>query len=97
MNSIGSKTHFIFMSTNFASAIIICMSRAYSVRFFLARHLTLHAGFLYPETSGRSLEDMEALFNKDFQPRPSFEGAERYHDEERETDATLPRTTVSQS
>jgi hypothetical protein len=27
MNSIGSKTHFIFMSTNLVSAIIICTSR----------------------------------------------------------------------
>lgn len=32
MNTIGSKTHFIFMSTNLASAIIICTSSFW--RFF---------------------------------------------------------------
>ncbi|KAF2682891.1 general substrate transporter [Lentithecium fluviatile CBS 122367] len=76
MNTIGSKTHFIFMSTNLVSAIIIW--------------------FLYPETSGRSLEDMEALFNKDFQPRTSLEDADHYHDEE-DVDVTLPRAKAGQS
>ncbi|KAF2643703.1 general substrate transporter [Massarina eburnea CBS 473.64] len=61
MNTIGSKTHFIFMSTNLVSAIIIW--------------------FLYPETSGRTLEDMEALFNEHYQSRASLEDADRYRDE----------------
>lgn len=30
-------------------------------------------GFLYPETSRRSLEDMEALFNQDYQCRSSLD------------------------
>ncbi|KAF2249955.1 general substrate transporter [Trematosphaeria pertusa] len=68
MNNIGSKTHFIFMSTNLVSAIIIW--------------------FLYPETSQRSLEDMEALFNKDY--RPSVDSVDRYQDDFDETDATIP-------
>ncbi|KAJ4299072.1 hypothetical protein N0V90_004316 [Kalmusia sp. IMI 367209] len=60
MNSIGSKTHFIFMR------------------------------FLYPETSRRSLEDMEALFNKDYEPHDSLDSRqERYHDQD-EIDATHP-------
>jgi sugar porter (SP) family MFS transporter len=72
MSTIGSKTHFVFMSTNFLSAIIIW--------------------FFYPETTGRSLEDMECLFNKDFQPRTSLDGDDHYRDEE-DADATLAQTT----
>ncbi|KAF2704741.1 general substrate transporter [Pleomassaria siparia CBS 279.74] len=74
MNIIGSKTHFIFMSTNLVSAIIIW--------------------FFYPETSRRSLEDMEALFNPNFTPRTDLEREhDSYHDEEddEEADATIPR------
>jgi hypothetical protein len=39
---------------------------------------------------------MEALFNKEFEPRANFEGAEHYHDEEEETDATLPPPKTNQ-
>ncbi|PVH95921.1 general substrate transporter [Periconia macrospinosa] len=61
MNNIGSKTHFIFMITNFVSAFVIW--------------------FLYPETTGRTLEDMEALFNKDYLTRAtSIEEPDRYSD-----------------
>ncbi|CAI6244419.1 unnamed protein product [Periconia digitata] len=61
MNNIGSKTHFIFMSTNFVSAFVIW--------------------FLYPETTSRTLEDMEALFNKDYHPRESsYNHRGRYSD-----------------
>lgn len=70
MNTIGSKTHFIFMSTNLVSAVIIWL--------------------LYPETSQRSLEDMEALFNKDYRSHSELEGEQdQYHDHD-ETDATSP-------
>lgn len=63
MHTIGSKTHFIFMSTNIVSAFIIW--------------------FFYPETGRRSLEDMEALFDPNYQPRISLDReAERYRDEE---------------
>lgn len=62
MQTIGSKTHFIFMSTNLVAAVIIW--------------------FFYPETGGRSLEDMEALFDADYHPRISLDrDTERYHDE----------------
>ena len=38
-------------------------------------------GFLYPETTGRTLEDMEALFNKDHSPlETSNEEPDRYSD-----------------
>ncbi|KAJ4350450.1 uncharacterized protein N0V89_009071 [Didymosphaeria variabile] len=70
MSKIGSKTHFIFMSTNLVSAIIIWL--------------------LYPETSQRSLEDMESLFNKDYQSRHSLEVEhDTYHDHDEEG-ATSP-------
>lgn len=40
-------------------------------------------GLFYPETGGRSLEDMEVLFNPDFRPRTGLESeAEQYHDED---------------
>ncbi|KAF2006049.1 general substrate transporter [Amniculicola lignicola CBS 123094] len=63
MRRIGSKTHFIFMTTNIVSAVIIWL--------------------FYPETSRRSLEDMEALFNPNYKPRkPNQSALELYHDEE---------------
>ncbi|KAF2653620.1 general substrate transporter [Lophiostoma macrostomum CBS 122681] len=68
MSHIGSKTHFIFMSTNFVSAIIIW--------------------FFYPETSRRSLEDMEVLFNPDYQLRASFDGPDSYHDDDEVIEST---------
>ncbi|KAF2264989.1 general substrate transporter [Lojkania enalia] len=80
MHTIGSKTHFIFMSTNIASGIIIW--------------------FFYPETSRRSLEDMEALFDPNYVPRTSvLDEAEPYHDEDEDDgneefddiDNTVPR------
>ncbi|KAF2119415.1 general substrate transporter [Lophiotrema nucula] len=71
MKRIGSKTYFIFMATNLASAIIIW--------------------YFYPETSRRSLEDMEALFNPDYKRRTSVDSeAETYHDEDDDTDNTIP-------
>jgi hypothetical protein len=50
-------------------------------------------GLFYPETSGRSLEDMEALFNPDYDPHSGLENERgSYHDEEdEEVDATIPR------
>ncbi|KAF2799786.1 general substrate transporter [Melanomma pulvis-pyrius CBS 109.77] len=79
MNNIGSKTHFIFMSTNLVSAVIVWL--------------------FYPETSCRSLEDMEALFNPDFKPHTDLEHEhDGYHDEEdEEADATIPRVKDTQS
>ncbi|KAF1950606.1 general substrate transporter [Byssothecium circinans] len=74
MNTIGSKTHFIFMSTNFVSAVIIW--------------------FLYPETSGRTLEDMEVLFNKHYQQRASIEETDPYRDDD--VDTTSPAVKASQ-
>lgn len=60
--------------------------------------LTL-ADFFYPETSRRSLEDMEALFNPDFKPRTDLETeAERYYDDEdNEVDNTIPRRGSGQA
>ncbi|KAF2743805.1 general substrate transporter [Sporormia fimetaria CBS 119925] len=61
MQTIGSKTHFIFMSTNLVSAV-----RLY-----------------FPETGGRSLEDMESLFNPDYKSDSSpTRDAERYRDDD---------------
>ncbi|KAF2439456.1 general substrate transporter [Karstenula rhodostoma CBS 690.94] len=74
MDRIGSKTHFIFMSTNLVSALIIWL--------------------LYPETSQRSLEDMEVLFNRDYQPGRIFENEqEAYHD--RDEGAASPINKVT--
>ncbi|KAF2021687.1 general substrate transporter [Aaosphaeria arxii CBS 175.79] len=72
MQKIGSKTHFIFMSTNLVSAFIVWL--------------------YYPETSGRSLEDMDALFNPTFKPIMHSEGeSERYRDDVGEDiDNTVP-------
>jgi hypothetical protein len=54
-------------------------------------------GLFYPETSGRSLEDMEVLFNPDFRPRTDLESeAERYQDED-DDDADSPVSPRRQS
>ncbi|KAF2475381.1 general substrate transporter [Lindgomyces ingoldianus] len=66
MQRIGSKTHFIFMSFNIVSAIIIY--------------------FFYPETSGRSLEHMETLFNPDYQSRTDLESQPEHFDEDDDAD-----------
>jgi len=60
------------MSTNLVSAAIICMS---SVQVALPRLKSITLGLLYPETSQRSLEDMEVLFNRDYQAHESLESA----------------------
>ncbi|KAF1849048.1 general substrate transporter [Cucurbitaria berberidis CBS 394.84] len=83
MQTIGSKTHFIFMSTNLVSGIVIWL--------------------FYPETSGRSLEAMEALFDKSYIPRtPLANELDQYHDDDdseghydegdEEVDATFSET-----
>ncbi|CAO2650024.1 Nn.00g013160.m01.CDS01 [Neocucurbitaria sp. VM-36] len=74
IEKIGSRTHFIFMSTNLISGIIIYL--------------------FYLETSGRSLEDMEALFDKSYKPRtPLANEHDRYQDDDDdEADATLSQT-----
>jgi hypothetical protein len=56
-------------------------------------------GLFYPETSGRSLEDMEALFNPDYNPHTDLEHERgSYHDEaDEEADATIPRAKGTQA
>ncbi|PSN59945.1 general substrate transporter [Corynespora cassiicola Philippines] len=77
IDHIGSKTHFIFMSTNIASAVIIWL--------------------FYPETSRRSLEDMDLLFTQAPRLRPSMDwSAERYRDEE-EAESGSPNAKPSQT
>lgn len=53
----------------------------------------------YPETSGRSLEDMEALFNPNHQPKTDLENeSERYRDDEYDdVDNTVPGPRGSQA
>ncbi|KAF9728735.1 MFS monosaccharide transporter [Paraphaeosphaeria minitans] len=80
MDKIGSRTHFIFMSTNLVSAFVIWL--------------------LYPETSQRSLEDMEVLFNKDYRSGRVMEDEHGVHhddDEERATAAVNKATSTEAS
>ncbi|ORX93925.1 general substrate transporter [Clohesyomyces aquaticus] len=71
MDKIGSRTHFIFMSFNIASAVILYL--------------------YYPETSGRSLEDMESLFNPNFRSRTDLEeNDEHYHEEDDNPEVISP-------
>ncbi|OAG11774.1 general substrate transporter [Paraphaeosphaeria sporulosa] len=70
MEKIGSRTHFIFMSTNLVSAVLIWL--------------------LYPETSQRSLEDMEVLFNKNYQTQRAMDDEDIMYRDDAEEHATGP-------
>jgi hypothetical protein len=51
-------------------------------------HYLRSTGFLYPETSQRSLEDMEVLFNKDYHSHRIENDHEAYHDHDEEAAAS---------
>jgi hypothetical protein len=49
-------------------------------------------GLVFPETIGRSLEDMNELFDGSHRPRFNSTAEEPYHDEDDESDATIAGT-----